>query len=119
MPIQILNSRRVTDKVVVTEISGHVIKVVYTVLEKTPPPKITAPQNAAIPCIVDYRLVNKNATRVTLFVLTPNGIEAYKEIEFAELPEDLRQAMDQILVRFKNQILCLKKMGIKHVKMET
>lgn len=102
MAIHILNSRRVTDKVVVTEISGHIIKVVYTVLEKTPPPKITNPQNATIPCVVDYRLADKNATMVTLFVLTPNGIEAYKEIEFDELPEDLRQAMDQILVRFRN-----------------
>ena len=102
MPIQILNSTRVTDKVVVTEISGHIIKVVYTVLEKTPPPKIAAPQNAAIPCVVDYRLADKNATMATLFVITPNGIEAYKEMEFSELPEDLRQAMDQILVKFRN-----------------
>lgn len=102
MAIQILNSRRLTDKVVVTEISGHIIKMIYTVLEKTPPPKIAAPQNAAIPCVVDYRLADKNAAMVTLFVVTPNGIEAYKEIEFTGLPEDLRQAMDQILVRFKN-----------------
>lgn len=102
MPIQILNSTRVTDKVVVTEISGHIIKVVYTVLEKTPSLKITVPQNAAIPCVVDYRLADKNITTAALFVLTPNGIEAYKEIEFDELPEDLRQAMDQILVRFRN-----------------
>lgn len=102
MAIQILNSRRLTDKVVVTEISGHIIKVVYTVLEKTPPPKIAASQNAAIPCVVDYRLVDKNATMVTLFVVTPNGIEAYKEIEFTGLPEDLRQTMDKILVQFRN-----------------
>ena len=102
MPIQILNSRRITDKTVVTEISGHIIKVVYTVLEKTPSLKIAAPQNVAIPCVVDYRLADKNTTTAILFVLTPNGIEAYKEIEFEKLPEDLRQAMDQILVRFKN-----------------
>ena len=78
MAIQILNSTRVTDKIVITEISGHIIKV------------------------VDYRLADKDITTAALFVLTPNGIEAYKEIEFDELPEDLRQAMDQILVRFKN-----------------
>lgn len=102
MAIQILNSRRLTDKVVVTEISGHIIKMIYTVLEKTPPPKIAASQNAAVPCVVDYRLADKDITTATLFVLTPNGIEAYKEIEFTELPEDLRQAMDQILVKFRN-----------------
>lgn len=102
MAIQILNSRRLTDKVVVTEISGHIIKMIYTVLEKTPPPKIAAPQNAVIPCVVDYRLADKNATMVTLFVVTPNGIEAYKEIEFTGLPEDLRQTMDKILVQFRN-----------------
>lgn len=102
MPIQILNSTRVTDKVVITEISGHIIKAVYTILEKTPSLKIAAPENVAIPCVVDYRLADKNTTTAILFVLTPNGIEAYKEIEFSGLPEDLRQAMDQILVRFKN-----------------
>ena len=102
MPIQILNSTRVTDKVVVTEIGGHIIKVVYTVLEKTPSLKIDAPENVAIPCVVDYRLADKNTTTAILFVLTPSGIEAYKEIKFTELPEDLRQAMNQILVRFKN-----------------
>lgn len=102
MSIQILNSTRVTDKVVITEISGHIIKAVYTILEKTPSLKIAAPENVAIPCVVDYRLADKNTTTAILFVLTPNGIEAYKEIEFEKLPEDLRQAMDQILVRFKN-----------------
>ena len=102
MAIQILNSTRMTDKVVVTEISGHIIKAVYTVLEKTPSLKIAAPENIAIPCVVDYRLADKNTTTAILFVLTPNGIEAYKEIEFSELPEDLRQAMDQILVKFRN-----------------
>lgn len=102
MSIQILNSTRVTDKVVITEISGHIIKAVYTILEKTPSLKIAAPENVAIPCVVDYRLADKNTTTAILFVLTPNGIEAYKEIEFSGLPEDLRQAMDQILVRFKN-----------------
>lgn len=102
MAIQILNSTRVTDKVVITEINGHIIKAVYTILEKTPSLKIAAPENAVIPCVVDYRLADKNTTTAILFVLTPSGIEAYKEIEFEELPEDLRQAMDQILVRFKN-----------------
>ena len=102
MSIQILNSRRLTDKVVVTEISGHIIKMIYTVLEKTPSLKITAPQNAAIPCVVDYRLADKDITTAALFVLTLNGIEAYKEIEFTGLPEDLRQTMDKILVQFRN-----------------
>ena len=102
MPIQILNSRRITDKTVVTEISGHVTTMIYTILERTPSLKITAPQNAAVPCVVDYRLADKDITTATLFVLTPNGIEAYKEIEFTELPKDLRQAMDQILVKFRN-----------------
>lgn len=102
MPIQILNSTRVTDKIVITEISGHIIKAVYTILEKTPSLKIAAPENTAIPCVVDYRLADKNTTTAILFVLTPSGIEAYKEIEFEELPEDLRQAMDQILVKFRN-----------------
>lgn len=102
MPIQILNSTRVTDKVAITEISGHIIKAVYTILEKTPSLKMAAPKDTAIPCIVDYRLADKNTTTAILFVLTPSGIEAYKEIEFDELPEGLRQAMDQILVRFRN-----------------
>ena len=102
MSIQILNSRRLTDKVVVTEIGGHIIKMVYTILEKTPSLKIAAPQNVAIPCVVDYRLADKDITTVALFVLTPKGIEAYKEIEFDELPKDLRQAMNQILVQFRN-----------------
>lgn len=102
MSIQILNSTRVTDEIIITQISGHIIKVVYTILEKTPSLKIAAPQDAAIPCVVDYRLADKDTTTAILFILTPNGIEAYKEIEFSELPEDLRQAMDQILVKFKN-----------------
>lgn len=102
MAIQILNSTRVTDKIIITEISGHIIKAVYTILEKTPSLKIAAPQNAAVPCVVDYRLADKDITTAILFVLTPNGIEAYKEIEFSELPEDLRQTMDQILVKFRN-----------------
>ena len=102
MAIQILNSTRVTDKVVITEISGHIIKAVYTILEKTPSLKVAASENVAIPCVVDYRLADKNTTTAILFVLTPSGIEAYKEIEFDELPEDLRQAMDQILVKFRN-----------------
>lgn len=102
MSIQILNSTRVTDKVVITEISGHIIKAVYTILEKTPSLKIAVPENVAIPCVVDYRLADKDITTVALFVLTPKGIEAYKEIEFDKLPKDLRQTMDQILIRFKN-----------------
>lgn len=73
MSIQILNSTRVTDKVVITEISGHIIKAVYTILEKTPSLKIAAPENVAIPCVVDYRLADKNTTTAILFVLTPNG----------------------------------------------